>query len=198
MSQRRAQINSGQSLPNLPGQAIYLARNKMISAYKDLTDAVPGKIGRPNKFAIPPAYFDADNEPLLDEYVRLFSIMQAPPANAQNSATPFEDVVVLGTVIARAKGLDVASAEAAGRISLGMFFAETNGNQNIGNARSNRYKGSFQTGESEDRNGQKKWSAIRPKITALDPRSAPATTRSRRGLATTISASTIGPPCATA
>jgi len=169
LSQRRAQINSGQSLPNLPGQAVYLARNKMISAYKDLTDALPSTIGRPNKFGIPPAYFDADNEPLLDEYVRLFGIMQAPPANAQNSATPFEDVVVLGTVIARARGLDAASAEAAGRISLGMFFAETNGNQNIGNARSNRYKGSFQTGETEDRNGQSKWAAIKPKIRALDP-----------------------------
>ena len=169
LSQRRAQLSSGQSLPNLPGQAVYLARNRMISTYKDLTDAVPGKIGRPNKFGIPPAYFDADNEPLLDEYVRLFGIMQAPPANAQNSATPFEDVVVLGTVIARAKGLDAASAEAAGLISLGMFFAETNGNQNIGNARSNRYKGSFQTGESEDRNGQNKWAAIKPKVRALDP-----------------------------
>ena len=71
--------------------------------------------------------------------------------------------------IARAQGLDAASAEAAGRISLGMFFAETNGNQNIGNARSNRYKGSFQTGESEDRNGQKKWAAIKASIRALDP-----------------------------
>ena len=169
LSQRRAQINSGQKLQNLPGQALYLARNSMISAYKDLTDALPSKLGRPNKFGIPPAYFDADNEPLLDEYVRLFGIMQAPPANAQNSATPFEDVVVLGTVIARARGLDAASAEAAGRISLGMFFAETNGNQNIGNARSNRYKGSFQTGETEDRNGQKKWAAIKPSIRALDP-----------------------------
>jgi hypothetical protein len=169
LSQRRAQLSSGQNLPNLPGQALYLARNSMISAYKDLTDALPSRIGRPNKFGIPPAYFDADNEPLLDEYARLFGIMQAPPASAQNSATPFEDVVVLGTVIARAKGLDAASAEAAGRISLGMFFAETNGNQNIGNARSNRYKGSFQTGESEDRNGQKKWAATRASIRALDP-----------------------------
>jgi hypothetical protein len=168
LSQRRAQLSS-QSLPNLPGQALYLARNGMISAYKDLTDALPGRIGRPNKFGIPPAYFDADNEPLLDEYTRLFSIMQAPPANAQNSATPFEDVVDLGTVIARARGLDAASADAAGRISLGMFFAETNGNQNIGNARSNRYKGSFQTGDAEDRNGQKKWAAIKTKIRALDP-----------------------------
>jgi hypothetical protein len=76
---------------------------------------------------------------------------------------------VLGTVIARAMGLDAAAADAAGRISLGMFFAETNGNQNIGNARSNRYKGSFQTGESEDRNGQKKWAAIRGTIRTLDP-----------------------------
>ena len=169
LSQRGTQLKSGQAPPNLPGQALYLARNSMISAYKDLTDALPSKIGRPNKFGIPPAYFDADNEPLLDEYTRLFGIMQAPPANAQNSATPFEDVVDLGTVIARARGLDAASAEAAGRISLGMFFAETNGNQNIGNARSNRYKGSFQTGESEDRNGQKKWAAIRASIRTLDP-----------------------------
>jgi hypothetical protein len=72
-------------------------------------------------------------------------------------------------VIALSPKIDAASAEVAGRISLGMFFAETNGNQNIGNARSNRYKGSFQTGEAEDRNGQSKWAAIRTKIHALDP-----------------------------
>ena len=141
----------------------------MMSAYKDLTDALPSKIGRPNKFGIPPAYFDADNEPLLDEYANLFNVMQAPPANAQNSETPFKDVVDLGTAIARAKGLDAANAEAAGRISLGMFFAETNGNQNIGNARSNKYKGSLQTGVSEDQNGQRKWAAIKKSIAAFDP-----------------------------
>jgi hypothetical protein len=169
LSQRRAQINSNQQLPNLPGQALYLARNNMISAYKDLTDALPSKIGRPNKFGIPPAYFDADNEPLLDEYTKLFNIMQAPPVNAQNSDTPFNDVVELGTDIARAKGLDAAYAEVAGRISLGLFFAETNGNQNMGNARSNKYKGSLQTGVSEDQNGQKRWAAIKKSITAFDP-----------------------------
>ena len=168
LAQRRAQIASRQ-LPNLPGQALYLARNVMMSAYKDLTDALPSKIGRPNKFGIPPAYFDADSEPLIDEYKKLFEVMQAPPANAQNSATPFKDVVDLGTAIARAKGLDAATAEAAGRISLGLFFAETNGNQNIGNARSNTYKGSFQTGPSEDQNGRKKWAAIKPSIAAFDP-----------------------------
>src|ERR1700722_13507697 len=63
LGQRRAQIDSNQPLPNLPGQALYLARINMISAYKDLTDALPSRIGRPNKFEIPPAYFDADTEP---------------------------------------------------------------------------------------------------------------------------------------
>src|SRR5262245_712389 len=68
LSERRAQINSKQKLPDRPGQALYLARVAMMSAYKDLTDALPSRIGRPNKFGIPPAYFDADNEPLIDEY----------------------------------------------------------------------------------------------------------------------------------
>jgi hypothetical protein len=169
LRQRRAQIDAKQPLPDLPGQALYLARNAMMSTYKDLTDALPAKIGRPNKFGIPPAYFDADSEPLIDEYLKLFSIMQAPPANAQNSETPFKDVVDLGTAIARARGLDAANADIAGRISLGIFFAETNGNQNIGNARSNKYKGSFQTGVSEGQGGHSRWAAIRPSIATFDP-----------------------------
>ena len=169
LGQRRVQIDSNQRLPNLPGQALYLARNDMMSAYKDLTDALPSKIGRPNKFGIPPAYLDADSEPLLDEYRKLFDLMDAPPANAQKSDTPFKDVVDLGIAIARSKGLDAANAEAAGRISLGLFFAETNGNQNAGNARSNRYKGSLQTGPSEDQIGQKKWAAIKKSVAAFDP-----------------------------
>ena len=169
LGERRGQINSNQRLPNLPGQALYLARINVMSAYKDLTDALPSKIGRPNKFGIPPEYFDADNEPLVDEYRKLFDIMEAPPVNAQNSATPFRDVVDLGIAIARAKGLDETNAEAAGRISLGLFFAETNGNQNTGNARSNRYKGSLQTGPSEDQNGRKKWETIKKRITAFAP-----------------------------
>jgi hypothetical protein len=170
LSERRAQINANQTLPDKPGQALYLARVNMMGAYKDLTDALPSKIGRPNKFRIPPAYFDADNEPLIDEYKTLLSMMQAPPGNAQNSDTPFQDVVDLGTVIGRAKGLDAAHAEVAGRISLAVFFAETDGKQNIGNARSNAYKGSFQTGVSEDNIGQKKWVAIKKSIAALDPK----------------------------
>lgn len=169
LQQRRTQIDSKQPLANLPGQALYLARNDMLSTYKDLTDAMPSKIGRLNKFKIPPAYFDTDNEPLLDEYGALFKIMQAPPAYAQKSDTPFKDVVDLGTAIARAKGLDPSSAGVAGRISLGLFFAETNGNQNIGNARSNTYKGSLQTGTAEDKIGQRKWAAIKGAVAAFDP-----------------------------
>jgi hypothetical protein len=169
LSQRRAQIDAKQPLPDLPGQALYLARNATMSAYKDLTDALPAKIGRPNKFGIPPAYFDAGTEPLIDEYLNLFRIMQAAPANAQNSETPFKDVVDLGTAIARARGLDAANADVAGRISLGIFFAETNGNQNVGNARSNKYKGSFQTGVFEGQSGQSRWAAIKPSIAAFDP-----------------------------
>jgi hypothetical protein len=169
LSRRRAQINSKQPLPDLPGQELYLARNAMMSAYKDLTDAVPAKIGRPNKFGIPPAYFDADNEPILDEYYDLIGLMEAPPTDAQNSDTPLKDVVDLATAIGRAKGLDAAHADVAGRISLGIFFGETSGHQNAGNARSNAYKGSFQTDVPEDQNGQKKWAAIKKSIAAFDP-----------------------------
>ena len=169
LRQRRAQINSKQPLPNLPGQALYLARNNMMSAYKDLTDALPSKIGGPNKFGIPPAYFDAGNEPLLDEYTISSASCRHRPPTRKTQILHSRTSSTLGTAIARAKGLDAANAEAAGRISLGLFFAETNGNQNMGNARSNRYKGSFQTGPSEDQNGQKKWAAIKKSIAAFDP-----------------------------
>ena len=169
LSERRAEINSKQKLPDRPGQALYLARVDMMSAYRDLTDTLPARIGRPNKYGIPPAYFDADNEPLIDEYKKLFTIMQAPPPIAQKSDRPFKDVVDLGTAIARIKGLDTIHAEVAGRISLGVFFAETGGHQNIGNARSDAYKGSFQTGVDEDRIGRKKWAAIKKSIATFDP-----------------------------
>jgi hypothetical protein len=169
LNERRTQIETKQPLPRRPGQALYLARVDVMSTYKDLNDAIPSRIGRANKFGIPPAYFDADTEPLIDEYLKLFHIMEAPPADAQKSVTPFEDVVALATDIARAKGLDAANADVAGRIGLGIFFAETNGHQNVGNARSDKYKGSFQTGVSEDRIGQRKWATIKPAIAAFDP-----------------------------
>jgi hypothetical protein len=169
LAKRRAEIDARQKLPSLPGQAIYLARIKVMSTYKDLTDALPARIGKPNRFGVPPAYFETGIEPLIEEYAALFTIMQAPPAFAQASATPFEDVADLGRGIALAKGADAETADAAGRISLGVFLAETNGHQNIGNARSNTYKGSMQTGVAEDRAGRAKWAALRPRIAALAP-----------------------------
>jgi hypothetical protein len=169
LAERRAQIDAKQTLPDKPGQALYLARTMVMSTYKDLTDVQPSRIGRPNAFNVPPAYFDAAIEPLIEEYRTLLRTMEAPPDYAQASATPFKDVVDLARVIARAKGLDAATADLAGRISLGMFFAETNGIQNSGNARSNQYKGSLQTGPAEDRKGRAAWAAILPKVAALDP-----------------------------
>ncbi|MDP1909379.1 MAG: hypothetical protein Q8K85_13855 [Hyphomicrobium sp.] len=183
LAERRAQIDALQApaqkpakkqakikaLPSLPGQAIYLARLKVMSTYKDLTDVLPARIGRPNKFSVPPAYFEAGIEPLIEEYAELFRIMQAPPAYAQSSETPLRDVVQLGTAIARAKGADGPAAERAGLIALGIFFAETNARQNIGNARSNTYKGSLQTGPTEDRNGRRQWAAIKQTVAKLDP-----------------------------
>jgi hypothetical protein len=169
LAQRRAQIDGKQKLPERPGQAVYLARLQVMSTYKDLTDAVPARVGRPNRFGVPREYFDADIEPLIVEYAALFDVMQAPPANAQASDTPYKDVADLGRAIARARGLDAATVDAAGRISLGIFFAETNGKQNIGNARSDKYKGSLQTGIAEDRKGHAAWAALKPRVAALDP-----------------------------
>jgi hypothetical protein len=169
LAERRRQIEAKERLPARPGQALYLARVQLMSTYKDLTDLVPARIGRGNKFGIPPAYFDAANEPLIEEYVALFEIMQAGPADAQASKTPFKDVADLGRAIARAKGLDAGTAQAAGRIALGVFFAETNGLQNISNARSDKYKGSMQTGVAEDANGRLAWAALLPKVAALYP-----------------------------
>ena len=169
LRERQAQIEQQQQLPHLPGQALYLARVGMMSAYKDLTDAIPSRIGRPNKFGIPPAYFDADTEPLIDAYLKLFRIMEAPPGDAQSSATPFKDVFDLATDIARAKGLDAADAQVAGRIGLGIFFArQTAARTSAMRGRTNT-KAAFKPGLTEDRSGQRKWAAIKPAIAAFDP-----------------------------
>jgi hypothetical protein len=176
LAERRGQIEAQAAsgagkaaLPKQPGQALYLARRDVMSTYKDLTDLEPARIGRPNKFGIPPAYLDAATVPLIEEYTRLFGIMQAPPKGAQASRTPFKDVADIARAVARAKGLDAATVDAAGRIALGIFMAETNGLQNLTNVRSDKYMGSWQTGVAEDRNGHAAWMALLPKVAALDP-----------------------------
>ncbi len=52
LAQRRAQIDSRQPLPNLPGQALYLARNAVMSTYKDLTDVLPSQIEDPTNWIL--------------------------------------------------------------------------------------------------------------------------------------------------
>jgi len=169
LAERRRQIDSNGKLSARPGQDVYLARVKVMSTYKDLTDLMPERIGPPNRYSVPPAYFDKAIEPLIEEYAALFSSIQAPPKFAQASATPFKDVYDLGRAIALAQGLDERAADAAGRISLGIFFAETNGKQNIGNGRSKTYKGSLQTGPQENRRGAHKWAAIKARIGKVAP-----------------------------
>lgn len=169
LAERRREIDSNGKLSARPGQDVYLARVKVMSTYKDLTDLMPERIGPPNRYSVPPAYFDKAIEPLIEEYADLFSSIQAPPKFAQASATPFKDVYDLGRAIALAQGLDERAADAAGRISLGIFFAETNGKQNIGNGRSKTYKGSLQTGPQESRRGAHKWTAIKARIAKVAP-----------------------------
>ena len=169
LAERRRQIDSNGKLSARPGQDVYLARVKVMSTYKDLTDLMPERIGPPNRYSVPPAYFDKAIEPLIEEYAALFSSIQSPPKFAQASATPFKDVYDLGRAIALAQGLDERAADAAGRISLGIFFAETNGKQNIGNGRSKTYKGSLQTGPQENRRGAHKWAAIKARIGKVAP-----------------------------
>ncbi len=169
LGKRQVQVAANKKLSGRPGQDVYLARLNVMSTYKDLTDAIPERIGRPNKFGIPPAYFDADIEPLIEAYGDLFDSMEKAPAFAQASKTPYKDVIEIGTAIGRAKGLDPAAAQVAGRISLGIFFAETGGEQNIGNTRSKKYKGSLQTGPRENRNGHRKWHKIKKQVARRDP-----------------------------
>ena len=139
-----------------------------MSTYKDLTDALPSRIGRPNKFGVPPAYFEAEIEPLIEEYAALFGIMQAPPSERRARIRPSRTLSTWHSHCAR-QGPRCHNRRRRGSHQPRAFFAETNGKQNIGNARSNTYKGSLQTGTSEDQKGRKRWAAIKKQVSGLDP-----------------------------
>ncbi len=170
LAQRRAQIDAKQSLPNLPGQAIYLARLKRDEHLQGshrraaVAHRAAEQVQRASRL-LRRRHRAADRgvRGALPRSCRRRRKARRPrPRRSRTSPTS-------AGAIGRAKGLDAAAADAAARISLGIFFAETNGNQNIGNARSNTYKGSLQTGTSEDRKGRRKWAALKPKIAAVDP-----------------------------
>ena len=199
LAQRRAQIDAKQSLSNLPGQAIYLARLNVMSTYKDLTDVLPSRIGRPNKFNVPPAYFDADIEPLIEEYAALFRGMQAPPKGAQASATPFEDVADLGRAIGRAKGLDAADrrsrrAHQPRRLLRRDQRQPEHRQRPLQHLQGQPADGTSGRPQGPHGSGRRSSRRSRKSIRRL-PR---ATTRRRRASARATSATIIGPRCATA
>ena len=112
--------------------------------------------------------------------LNLFTIMQAPPRQCAKLSTR-HFLTLLETsepLCARSQGPRYgARAGAQSLIGLGLFFAETNGNQNMGNARSNTYKGEVYKPvhpriKMAERNGQQSETSI----SAFDP----ASERSRR------------------
>ena len=104
----------------------------------------------------------------------------------------------LGRAIARAKGLDAATADAAGRIRLGIVLRRDERQSEIGNARSNAYKGSFQTvlqriakGAGSGRRSSQ--------VAALDPAVAARDDKEEARVGKELTSATIaGPPCAMA
>jgi len=90
---------------------------------------LPSKIGRP----INSEFLRRTLTPIksaIDEY-RALSISWRHTANARNQIHRSRRCRS-GNRHCASKGLDTANAAAAGRIGLGLFFAETNGNQNVG------------------------------------------------------------------
>ena len=87
-------------------------------------------------------------------------IMQAPPANAQNSDTPFEDVVDLGTAIARAKGLDAATADAAAASAWAVLRRDQRQSEH-GQRALEHVQGQPADGGRRDQKGRRKWAAIK-------------------------------------
>ena len=103
LSERRTQIGSHHPLPNLPGQALYLARISRLARSKS-SRRFSSIVGRTNKFGIPPAYFDADIEPLIEEYRKLFDIMGRRPPTRKTRILQFMTLWTL-EFLARARAL---------------------------------------------------------------------------------------------
>ena len=169
LGQRRAQIDSKQPLPNLPGQALYLARNDMISAYKDLTDALPSRIGRPNKFGIPPAYFDADNEPLLDEYVRLFASCRRRPPTRKNRIRHSRTLSIWELPLREPRALMRRMPKRRAASAWGCSLPRPTAIKTSAMRARTNTREVFKPAPSEDQNGRRKWAAIKQTIAAFDP-----------------------------
>ena len=145
--QRRAQIDAKQPLPNLPGQALYLARNSHDEHLQGSHRRAAVAHRAAEQVRHSAGLFRCRHR-AADRRVR---------SALQHHAGAAGQCAELGDAVQGRRRSRHAPSRAPrasmpppptspGRISLGIFFAETNGNQNIGNARSNNYKGSLQTG----------------------------------------------------
>ena len=156
-------------LPNLPGQALYLARLAMMSAYKDLTDALPSRIGRPNKFAIPPAYFDADNEPLIDEYIASSTSCRRRPRTRRTRRRRSRT----SSTSPPASRAPRASMRRPPRRRAASAWAFSSPRPTATRTSAMRAptptRAACRRASSEDQNGQRKWAALKRSIAALDP-----------------------------
>jgi hypothetical protein len=174
-----SQIRAGQmsrggavraELPHRPGHALFRARAPIREAINEIRAVFPDR-ARLAKELFNTDEFDA----LMKQYQELFTIMEEPPVWAQNSATPFEDVLALARTLALNYGTTPAfrySTEEAERfalIELYVFFQETGGRQNVDNVRSNTYKGSWQLGKSEFENGERRAKPIMAAIQKTNP-----------------------------
>jgi len=105
---------------------------------------------------------------VIDEYRKLFDIMEAPPANAQNSDTPFKDVCRPGNRYCTSQGLDATNAEAAA-VSAWALLCGDKWQAKRRESRSNTYKEVCKQVHLKIEVVKKKWAAIKESIRAFDP-----------------------------
>ena len=88
---------------------------------------VPSQIGKPNKFEIPAAYFEAGSEPLLDEYKSFSTSWTRHPPMRKNPIrhSRMSSIWEWRLREPRASMRRMPKPQAAS--ALGIFFAETNG-----------------------------------------------------------------------
>ena len=174
-----SQIRAGQmsrggavraELPYRPGHALFRARAPLREAINEIRAVFP------DRARLAKELFNTDEyDALMKQYQELFNTMEEPPVWAQNSTTPFEDVLTLARTLAMNYGTTPASrysAEEAERfawIELYVFFQETGGRQNLDNARSDTYKGSWQLGKSEFENGERRAKPVMAAIQKTNP-----------------------------
>ena len=167
LAQRRAQLTMQQKLPGRPGQALYLARLAHDERVQGPHRRAASRSGGPT-IRIPPAYFDADTEPLIEEYIN-----SSPPCRRRLPRAKLPRPLQghrrpLHGNRAR-QGSRRGKRRARRPYQSGHFLRRDQRQPEHRQRALEYYKGSLQTGVSEDRNGRRKWAAIKSRVAALDP-----------------------------